>query len=54
MRHFQIGARVKVGEKKGVVANCCWDFNAGDWLYDIHFDNGEKTDIYQEFLTTVQ
>jgi len=54
MRHSQkhkIGERVKAGNVAGTVANCCWDFNAGDWLYDVHWDGGNKSDIYQEFLT---
>ena len=54
MRHsqyYKIGERVEEDKKgKGTVANCCWDFNAGDWLYDIHWDDGSKSDIYQEFL----
>jgi len=54
MRHFQdykIGERVKAGNMKGTIVNCCWDFNNDDWLYDVHWDDGSKTDIYQEFLT---
>ena len=52
MRHLQeykVGDRVKA-VMEGTVAQCCWDFNAGDWLYDVHWDNGVRTDIYQEFL----
>ena len=53
MRHaqyFKIGERVEAENVKGTITNCCWDFNAGDWLYDVQWEDGSKSDIYQEFL----
>ena len=49
-RDYRIGEQVKVGNRKGIILNYCWDSNNNDWLYDVVWDDGEESDIYQEFL----